>query len=72
MRFEVGGRDRAPVRGGAFDLIVLLNMIPFFDEFARVAAPGGAEIVIAFGAGAETPIYVPAETLEDRLRQGGL
>jgi SAM-dependent methyltransferase len=70
VRFEVADATALPFEDGAFDLIVLLNMIPFFDELARMAAPGGA-VVIAFGAGPETPIYVPAETLEDRLEKAG-
>jgi SAM-dependent methyltransferase len=70
VRFEVADATALPFGDGSFDLIVLLNMIPFFDELARVAAPRGA-IVIAFGAGPETPIYVPAETLEDRLGKAG-
>ena len=70
MRFEVADATALPFEDGAFDLIVLLNMIPFFDELARVAATGGA-VVIAFGAGPETPIYVPADTLTDRLEKAG-
>ncbi len=55
-----------PFADGEFDLVVLLNMIPFFEELARVAAPAGT-VVFAFSAGAETPIYVPPETLRARL-----
>jgi SAM-dependent methyltransferase len=70
VRFEMADATALPFEDGAFDLIVLLNMIPFFDELARLAASGGA-VVIAFGAGPETPIYVPAKTLEDRLQKAG-
>jgi SAM-dependent methyltransferase len=70
VRFEVADATALPFEDGSFDLIVLLNMIPFFGELARVASPGGA-IVIAFGSGPETPIYVPAETLADRLEAAG-
>ena len=30
-----------PTRTASFDLVALANMIPFFDELARVTAPGG-------------------------------
>ena len=46
------------------------NMIPFFDELARVAAPGG-HLVIAFTGGSETPIYVPPERLRGELGRRG-
>jgi SAM-dependent methyltransferase len=70
MRFEVADATRLAYPDGEFDLVTLLNMIPFFGELARVTAPGGAAIV-AFGAGPETPIYVPRETLEERLATAG-
>ena len=41
-------------------------MIPFFDELARVTAPGGA-VVFSFSGGAETPIYVSSERLRSEL-----
>ena len=70
MRFEVADASKLAYPDGEFDLVSLLNMIPFFDELARVTAPGGATIV-AFGAGPETPIYVPRETLAERLEAAG-
>jgi hypothetical protein len=45
-------------------------MIPFFEELARVTAPGGA-VVFSFSAGRETPIYVPPDVLRARLREQG-
>jgi ubiquinone/menaquinone biosynthesis C-methylase UbiE len=65
IRFEVGDASALPHGAGEFDLVVLLNMIPFFDELARVSAPGGT-LVFAFSAGPETPMY----TATDRLRKG--
>jgi len=70
VRFEVADASRLPYASGAFELVTLQNMIPFFDELARVTAPGGA-VVIAFSAGAETPIYVPAARLRDELGRRG-
>jgi SAM-dependent methyltransferase len=64
--FEVADASRLPFEDGAFDLVVLLNMIPFFGELARVTAPGG-RVAAASSFGAQTPIYVPPETLRQRL-----
>ena len=66
VHFRVADASALPYEREAFDLVVLQNMIPFFDELARVTAPGGA-VVIAFSWGPETPIYVPPETLRERL-----
>jgi SAM-dependent methyltransferase len=66
VRFEVADASELRFEDGAFDLITLLNMIPFFEELARVTAPGG-RLVFAFSYGSQTPIYVPPETLRDRL-----
>jgi ubiquinone/menaquinone biosynthesis C-methylase UbiE len=70
VRFEVADAARLPYEDGAFDLVGLANMIPFFDELARVVAPGGA-VVIAFSNGPGTPIYVPAERLRTGLSGRG-
>jgi ubiquinone/menaquinone biosynthesis C-methylase UbiE len=66
VRFEVADAAGLPYADAAFDLLVLLNMIPFFDEIARLTAPGGS-VVFAFSSGPETPIYTPPETLRERL-----
>jgi SAM-dependent methyltransferase len=66
VRFEVADASALPYQDGAFDLVVLLNMIPFFEELARLTAPGGWVLFVS-SSGAETPIYVPPETLRERL-----
>jgi SAM-dependent methyltransferase len=66
VRFEVADASRLPFQDGAFDLVVLLNMIPFFGELARVTAPGG-RVAAASSFGSQTPIYVPPQTLRKRL-----
>ena len=66
VRFEVGDAAALTHADASFDLVVLLNMIPFFPELARVTAPGGAAI-FAFSSGRATPIYVPPGTLRERL-----
>lgn len=66
VRFQVADGAKLPLADGAFDLVVLLNMIPFFDELARVTAPGGT-VVVVHSLGPETPIYTPAQTLREKL-----
>jgi SAM-dependent methyltransferase len=70
VRFEVADASSLPFEDGAFDLVVLLNMIPFFDELGRVAGPR-ASVAFAYFAGAETPIYTPPGTLRERLEPFG-
>jgi len=70
VEFQVADASRLPFEDASFDLVTLANMIPFFHELARVVAPGGS-VVIAFSAGAETPIYVSTERLEGQLRRVG-
>jgi SAM-dependent methyltransferase len=70
VRFEVADAAHLPFGDGAFDLVVLANMIPFFDELARIVAPGG-HAVFGASAGAGTPIYVPPERLRAELGRRG-
>jgi ubiquinone/menaquinone biosynthesis C-methylase UbiE len=64
VRFLVGDASRLPFADGSFDVVVLVNAIPFFDELTRVVVPGGV-VAVSFSRGAQTPIYVS----EDRLRR---
>jgi len=70
VRFEVADASKLPYEDGAFDLVGLSNMIPFFDELDRVLVPGGF-LIFAFSGGAETPIYVPPERLRSELERRG-
>ena len=71
VRFEqADARRSCRSRTGAFDLVQLANMIPFFEELARVTAPGG-HLVLSFSAGPETPIWVPPERLRRELGAHG-
>jgi SAM-dependent methyltransferase len=70
IRYEVGDASSLDFEAAAFDLVVLLNMIPFFEELARVTAPGGT-VLFAFSSGSGTPIYVPTEKLRERLEPLG-
>jgi SAM-dependent methyltransferase len=70
LRFQVADAARLPFADGSFDLVVLLNMIPFFGELGRVTARRSA-VLFAFSSGPETPIFVPPDTLGERLRPLG-
>jgi ubiquinone/menaquinone biosynthesis C-methylase UbiE len=70
VRFEEADAERLPYPDASFDLVSLANMIPFFDELARVTAPGGT-VVFSFSGGAETPIYVPSDVLRRQLSKRG-
>jgi len=66
VRFDIADAERLPYGDGAFDLVTLGNMIPFFDELARVTAPRG-HVLFAFSGGDQTPIYVPSARLRAEL-----
>lgn len=70
VRFQQADASRLPFKDGSFELVQLANMIPFFDELARVTAPGG-HAVFLFSAGPETPIWVPPERLRRELGSHG-
>jgi SAM-dependent methyltransferase len=70
VRFEVADAAQLPFADGSFDLVALSNMIPFFDELARVLADEGTAL-FAFSSGAETPIYVPFDRLRAELGERG-
>jgi ubiquinone/menaquinone biosynthesis C-methylase UbiE len=70
ISFEVGDAAALARPDGAFELVVLSNMIPFFDELARIVAPDGT-LVLSFSKGAETPIYVAPEILRRELGERG-
>jgi SAM-dependent methyltransferase len=70
LRFEQADAAHLPFPDESFELVALGNMIPFFDELARVLAPGG-RLLVAFSSGPETPIYVPPERLRAELGRRG-
>jgi len=70
VRFEVGDASALSYPDGSFDLVVLSNMIPFYDELARIVARGGT-LVLSSSRGAETPIYVPPERSREELGRRG-
>jgi len=70
VEFTRADASALPYSDGSFGLVAHANMIPFFDELARVLEPGG-QALFAFSAGAGTPIYVPAERLRAELARRG-
>ena len=70
LMFEVGDASALPYDDASFDLVTAANMIPFFDELARVVRPGGA-LVLAFSLGPQTPIYVPPDRIRKELAARG-
>jgi ubiquinone/menaquinone biosynthesis C-methylase UbiE len=70
LRFESADASALPFGAASFDLVMLSNMIPFFDEIERVLAPGG-HVAFVWSVGADTPIYVPPERLRGELERRG-
>jgi SAM-dependent methyltransferase len=66
VTFQQADASRLPFGDESFDLVAHANMIPFFDEVARVVAPGGY-VLFGFSGGPQTPIYVPPERLRQEL-----
>ena len=69
-RYEVADASNLPFDAASFDLVTLNNMIPFFDELARITKPGGL-VAVAYSMGPRTPIWVPLETVQASLEQRG-
>ena len=70
IRYEQADAAKLPFGEGEFDLVVLVNMIPFARELARVTAQDGV-VGIVFSGGAGTPIYAPPERLRRALTGAG-
>lgn len=70
VRFAVADAARLPYEDRAFDLVTLLNVVPFFGELARVVRRGGT-VVVSFSLGRETPIWVPPDRLRGELARAG-
>jgi ubiquinone/menaquinone biosynthesis C-methylase UbiE len=69
-RYELADSSKLPFDDASLDVVFLNNMIPFFDELARVVAPGG-HLAVAFALAEHTPIYVPPERLLAELGRRG-
>jgi SAM-dependent methyltransferase len=63
VAFRVADAAALPYDEDSFDLVVGVNMPPFFKEIARVLRPGGHAIVVS-SWGAATPFYTPDAVLD--------
>jgi ubiquinone/menaquinone biosynthesis C-methylase UbiE len=70
LSFEQGDASALPFAGASFDLVTAANMIPFFDELARVVRPAGT-LVLGFSLGPQTPIYVAPDRIRKELAARG-
>jgi SAM-dependent methyltransferase len=70
VSFQQADASKLPYEDDEFDLVAHANMIPFFDEVARIVVPGG-QVLFAYSSGAQTPIYVPSDRLRSELERRG-
>lgn len=68
IAFKSGDASSLPFPDESFDLVVLLNMPPFFAEIVRVLRPGGC-VIVASSWGADTPFYTRPGVLRWKLLQ---
>jgi SAM-dependent methyltransferase len=71
VEFLVGDAERLPFADGSFDLVTQISMPVFFDEVARVLAPGG-HVVVVSSLGLKTPFHTPERTLRNGFRRRGV
>jgi SAM-dependent methyltransferase len=71
VEFLVGDADRLPFADGSFELVAQISVPVFFDEAARVLAPGGYVVVVS-SLGVKTPFHTPERTLRNGFRRRGI
>lgn len=71
VAFKVADAAALPYPDGHFDLVVGLNMPPFFAEIGRVLRHDGHAICAA-SSGAKTPFYTPESVLERSFKRHGM
>ncbi len=69
--FLVGDAERLPFAEGSFDLVTQISVPVFFDEVARLLAPGG-HVVVVSSLGLKTPFHTPQRTLRNGFRRRGV
>lgn len=69
--FLVGDAERLPFADGSFDLVAQISVPVFFDEVARLLAPGGYVVVVS-SLGLKTPFHTPERTLRNGFRRRGV
>jgi ubiquinone/menaquinone biosynthesis C-methylase UbiE len=70
VTFEPADAARLPFRDASFDLIAQNNVPVYFNELARVLAPGG-RVLITSTFGPVTPYYTPHNVLRKRFAKLG-
>jgi SAM-dependent methyltransferase len=71
VEFSVADAGSLPFEDASFDLVVQISVPTFFDEVARVLAPGGYVIVVS-SLGAATPFHTPERVLRDGFVRRGV
>jgi ubiquinone/menaquinone biosynthesis C-methylase UbiE len=71
IAFRVADVADLPYEADSFDLLVHVNVPPFFGEVARVLRPGGHVVFVAT-RGSATPFYTPEPVLERGLARSGI
>jgi len=71
IAFKVADAARIPWPGESFDLVMQVNVPPFFAEMARVLRPGGS-VAVAASWGPETPFYTPHAVLRRGFERHGV
>jgi len=71
IAFRVADAGALPYEEDSFDLVVGVNMPPFFREIGRVLRPGGHAIVVS-SWGDATPFYTPEAVLDRGFRRRGI
>jgi ubiquinone/menaquinone biosynthesis C-methylase UbiE len=66
VTFEPADASRLPFPDNSFDLVTQNNVPVYFNEIARVVAPGG-RILITSTFGPATPYYTPHKVLSRRF-----
>jgi ubiquinone/menaquinone biosynthesis C-methylase UbiE len=71
IAFRVADAAKLPYDPDSYDLVVGVNMPPFFAEIGRVLRPGGHAIVVSsWGEG--TPFFTPEAVLDRGFRHRGI
>jgi ubiquinone/menaquinone biosynthesis C-methylase UbiE len=70
VTFEPADASRLPFPDGSFDLVAQNNVPVYFNEVARVLAPGG-RLLVTSTFGPATPYYTPHNVLRRRLQKLG-
>ena len=71
VEFRVADADRLPFADGSFDLVAQISVPVFFDEVARVLAPGGYVVVVS-SRGPKTPFHTPERALRRGFGRRGM